>query len=670
MRMRMLVLFSLLFVTSVRAAEILVDDFDSGIEKYSPFLQYGKVDKCKASLGQGVKGTKALRIDFDLEGQDTNHVMFIRDVDLDLSWCDKLAFEVKGTGDQVLVFLFLYDSQGRFNNYGPHGTNGDFHTGYADWRRCEVTFERDRSVQGGGVDLGDIKRLGFFLWSMGPKKGTAWFDNLRADEGDRPADLKLSPATFSPNGDGVNDSTTLTTYVPRDSRLTLDVVNSTGTVVLTLVGGEPQEHRRKVLTWDSFASKQRLPDGEYTVRARCTGTTSAEVSAKMKIDTSHKWPAISYTNKPFFPIGVWFEGAPSISGCPTNPQEAKKWYDRCFADLSSHGFNTAAVPNCPESLWESLLQSAQEHRMKICLEVGPLVELVSRLEPPTEREASETITRVVKKIGKCRSLLRYQIRDEPPAELVSNWRLVQRILAAVDPKRPSFSCFCDPGSLARLTSQTRMSEAVFDIYPLWTGTPRQTLGNFLPSLDTFKGASRDNPSWAVLQAFAITHAPGSWRYPTPEELRAMTYLSLASGVKGVFYFIYSHMPGYLDGMVAKDGAVQPIYAPTAALARELQKLSPLLLSLKPAQEPPKVDDEARAGAFTNRKGQRVLILANMRPDAAITVKVQADDEGRYRDALSGEEFAARNGALEVPLAAGGGRALVGQSTATRGTHKR
>ena len=41
-----------------------------------------------------------------------------------------------------------------------------------------------------------------------------------------------------------------------------------------------------------------------------------------------------------------------------------------FADMAAHGFNTATVPNCPEDLWEPLLASAQEHGIKIVLEVG------------------------------------------------------------------------------------------------------------------------------------------------------------------------------------------------------------------------------------------------------------------------------------------------------------
>lgn len=189
------------------------------------------------------------------------------EVDLDLSWCERLSFEVKGTGDQVLVFLFLYDSQGRFNNYGPHGSNGDFHTGYADWHRCEVVFDRDRSTQGGNADLSDVQRIGFFLWGMGRKKGTAWFDNLMAIEADRPAALKVSPSAISPNGDGINDTATFTAFAPRPSNLTLEALDAAGQVEGEVrVGSFRNAAGRPVLI---VASTR--PDAEVTARIPVPG---------------------------------------------------------------------------------------------------------------------------------------------------------------------------------------------------------------------------------------------------------------------------------------------------------------------------------------------------------------------------------------------------------------
>jgi hypothetical protein len=312
------------------------------------------------------------------------------------------------------------------------------------------------------------------------------------------------------------------------------------------------------------------------------------------------------------------------------------------------------VPNCPEHLWEPLLQSAQEHGIKIALEVGPLVRLVGQEEALNEFQVRDAAQAVYDGIGKYDSLLRYQIRDEPPRELVDNWLLVRRILAAIDPKRPAFSCFCHPDSLALVTDRAPLTEAVVDIYPHHAGTPPQTLGGFLPALETFRTSIRGNEWWAVLQAFGVPQ-PNSWRYPSAEELNAVTYLSLAAGAKGVFYFIYQYMPEYLWGMVAADGTPQPVYAPASQLARELQTLAPLLQTLKAADPPETVEGDARAGSFLAGDGRRVLIVASTRPDAPITASVSV--QGVWTDALTDERFAAEDGMLSIPLGLGRGRVL-------------
>jgi len=369
-------------------------------------------------------------------------------------------------------------------------------------------------------------------------------------------------------------------------------------------------------------------------------------------------PGVKQQAKPWFPVGVWFEGNPDWGGYPSDRAGAKSYYDRCFADLAAHGFNAATVPNCPELLWPTLLHSAQGHGVRIVLEIGELARLVSRPEPVSESEADAAAKSVFARIGRYESLARYQIRDEPPPEMMPNWLLVRRVLANVDPKRPAFSCFNHPASLARAGEQANLSEAVFDIYPHGVNTPPQSLGGFIPALDRFKSAARDLPLWPVLQSFA---KPDAWRYPSAQELRAVTYLSLAAGAKGIFYFLYQTMPNHperLQGLVDADGNPTPIYGPATLLARELGKLAPLLLSLKPAQPPDEVEGEARVGSFVEAEGRSVLIVASVRPDRAVTAVVSVGRAGVWRDALSGENFEPATGRLNIPLAPGGGRVLV------------
>lgn len=638
-------------------AETVVDELSGRGHGYTPTMFYGDVGRTKQSI-EGTDKTGFLRVDFDFRGKDTNHWMLTWPLDLDLAGASTVSFDVRGAGDKANVFLFLYDGRGAFNNYGVHGSNTDFHTAYADWHHCTVKLETDRTCQGGGVDLGDIRRVGLMFWSMGPVRGTAWVRNLAVDDNREPSVL-IQPGTISPNGDGVNDVASIVIRGPRDCRVTGSLLDRKGRKLATLLDDQPLEQGRQVMTFDGRVEGKTLSDERYVLQCAFSGSQTVTRSSSLRVSTRHCWPAIRYTNKPFFPIGVWLEGSPGYAGYPSEPAGARQYYDRVFADLHAHGLNAAAVPNCPEALWETLLQSAQRHQIKIALEVGPLVALVSREGDLSEREVYATVRRVVDKIGKYPSLMRYQVRDEPAPGMIPNWILVQRVLAAVDPARPAFSCFCQPESLSAVSSQTPLSEAVFDIYPLNQATPLQTIGGFVPAFNVFSKAAGANPKWAVIQAFGVSHAKGSWRYPTPEELRAETYLSLAGGAQGIFFFIYSHIPGYLDGMVASDGTTTPMYAPTMALAGELHRLAPLLLRLKPDAREVTVKGEAIAGGFMDGRSQ-VLIVASTKPSAEQTVTITLPSTGRYRDALTGESFAAQASELSVSLAAGGGRVLLAQ----------
>lgn len=630
----------------------VLDDFDSGADAWEPEMMYGKVDGCRASLGSG-----ALRVDFDFGSEGTNHIIYAKPISADLSMAERLSFDVKGAGPRVKVFLFLWDDSGRHTTYGPHGSNTDFHSEHRNWHTCRVTFDTDKPVEGGAANLSSIRKIGFMLNQDGVCKGTVWFDNLAAEASH--GKIRLSSSQISPNGDGFRDSVKITAIAPPDTDLDLRVYDSKGKLVSTLAEGFLMGYRQAELSWDGIGAVRRVPPGTYNLKATFKGKQTTTYKASVTVEDVPGTKPIKYQAKPFFPIGVWFEGNPLWGGYPNSVAGAKAYYDRCFADMAAHGINTVAVPNCPESLWEMLLQSAERHRIKVVLEVGPLVSLITS-GTATEAQVHKAVKSIHGKIGKYQSLLRYQVRDEPAPTMVPNWLLVQRVLATVDPTRPAFSCFCSVDALTSVTSQTQLSEAVFDIYPLGTGAPAQTLGGFVPALDAFRKASADNTPWAVLQSFA---KPGAWRYPSPEELRAMTYLSLAAGCKGVFYFIYQTLPSHpekLEGLVDPGGKPKPIYEEVTRLAREMGKLSPLLLQLRSTSASPLVQTDARLAGFVDKTGRRVLILASARPDVAINAKLTGVADGSWRDAISDETFTSADGSMEVPLGPGCGRVLIHQ----------
>lgn len=638
----------------------MIDNFDAGIAPWSATLKRGGVAGCTLSVGEGVGGSGALRVDYVFDGPETNHILYRRDVDLRLSGLETISFDVKGAGEPTCIFLFLCDSQGRCCIYGPHGSNPDFTTGYADWHTLRVDLERDYSCQGGDADFSDIRQVGFFIWSNGPRVGTVWFDNLVCSPA--AVQVKVLPPEVTPNADGINDTCTVLYIAPDEARVTLEVLSPEGEVIATLLRDAVPERPAGRLTWDGLLAGRPAPEGQYTFRATFSAGEPREVSAKVSLCNPPPVPPVRYTVEPFFPIGVWFAGAPSVSGLPNDPESAKRYYDTCFADLAAHGFNTVAVPKCPDHLWKTLLQSAAENGIRVILEVSPLVRFVNSHGPLIESEVKMAVRGIVDDLSGYDSLLRYEIRDEPPVQVIPKWLIVQRLLAAADPKHPAFSCFSDPNSLAHVTAQTVLAEAVYDNYPNGGATPLNTLGNFLELQDAFVKASRGNTRWAVLPAFGRP-SPPSYRYPTPEELRAMTYLSLASGAKGIFYFLYQYVPKDLHGLteVGPDFSLrrQPLWEPTCALVRELGRLSPLLLSLETAAPPAAVEGDVRVGSFKDPGGKPVLIVASKQPAQEVTARV-AVTQTTWTEALTGETLTATDGVLAVSLGRGAGLVLVGK----------
>jgi len=78
-------------------------------------------------------------------------------------------------------------------------------------------------------------------------------------------------------------------------------------------------------------------------------------------------------SKPFFPLGVWYEGGVGNvrdNVLPVDPKNAASVYDKNFADIAAHGVNVFVIPNSPPEHHQLVLDTAQKHRLKVILELG------------------------------------------------------------------------------------------------------------------------------------------------------------------------------------------------------------------------------------------------------------------------------------------------------------
>jgi hypothetical protein len=377
-----------------------------------------------------------------------------------------------------------------------------------------------------------------------------------------------------------------------------------------------------------------------------------------------------------FPIGVWFEGKPEWNGTPENIAGAKAYYDRCFSDIAANHMDCVAVPNCPEYLWETLLSSAEEHGLRVILEIPSLVKMISGDEPVHEQIVREEVHRIVDTIGHHTSLYRYQTRDEPTLQMLDKWALVGKVVDEIDPQRSVFSCFNIPFNLKKAREMYCPNEITFDIYPHWSEVAEQNLQNYIPLLDRFLSVAEKHTKWLILSSFA---KPVWWRYPTKDELRCEIYVALASGIQGVLFFIYQSMPKHpenLEGLVSPEGKPTPIYSSVSQLAGELQQLKSILASAHPTDLSIRLENhitsrtftesngfevfcsnvvkgDVRLGSFRSDKGNDILILASTRPGLSFDVRIETPDIGNWKDFITGEDFHPMEKGLTIPLTSGG-----------------
>ncbi|MGA1868101.1 MAG: hypothetical protein ACMUJM_06085 [bacterium] len=126
-------------------------------------------------------------------------------------------------------------------------------------------------------------------------------------------------------------------------------------------------------------------------------------------------------------------------------------------------------------------------------------------------------------------------RGTPPSYL---WKL-SRYIHSLDPDHPT--------ALVNVRSKKVWDYApavdivMVDTYPV----PHIPMTWLSDSIDEARNAVDDKkPVWAVIQAFNWAHmgkeyAYGKGRYPTYDEIRCLTYLSVIHGAQGLLYFSYS-----------------------------------------------------------------------------------------------------------------------------------
>lgn len=302
---------------------------------------------------------------------------------------------------------------------------------------------------------------------------------------------------------------------------------------------------------------------------------------------------------PEFPLGVWYEGGVGAfrwNLIPEDVREAGTMYRRDFADIARHGLNCAVVPNTPPDHHVALLDAARESGLKLIIELdkeggvpGQMIRGALPFDPDRLRQVFQ---KALTPVESHPALWRVQLLDEPALDAFSRYRKVASELRHFAPGMLPFTCLSGALHGEAFLDKTGSDVLAFDFYPVGVSTP---VGSSDPMkafdqacLQAAAAADKHGaPFWAVLQTHAITNIH---RFPTPAEIRCMTYLSVANGAKGVFWFLYqtenwdASSGSVMSGLVDKDFKGDERWEEVGRLAKRLKAIAPVLLKLKPAPE--------------------------------------------------------------------------------------
>jgi hypothetical protein len=280
--------------------------------------------------------------------------------------------------------------------------------------------------------------------------------------------------------------------------------------------------------------------------------------------------------EPFFPLGWYSDGDPAkldrLEGTP-------------FNSVLDYGMTGRPVEET-----RAYLDAAEARGIKVIFCLNDVYPSATHRERLGEWEGNDAILRgVVSTFRDHPALVAWYNNDELPVEKVPEIEGYYREIASLDRAHPQLLVHYRAGSWRAFLEAADIIG--LDNYPI-PRSPAAALGD---ALRAARGEIADRkPVWAVIQSFAwyqhrepAQHVvpgdrdtprarlptPEEWdagRPPTREELRAMTYLALVEGARGILYWCLYNLD-YLPDRAER-------WADAVGVAREVETLFPALLA--------------------------------------------------------------------------------------------
>lgn len=396
------------------------------------------------------------------------------------------------------------------------------------------------------------------------------------------ADLDLSD--FSPNGDGVRDTCTLSYQIGEDATTEVLVYDLNRYTKRHLKAPTPTSIGTSCVTWDGKDdAEQPLPDDTYQILLVAHYPNGATQSLDFYVSINRTFffnQAHSDVLSDRLLLGAW------LLWYGETEETAENTYRSAVASMLEQNCNFTCAQmhhySPDDGFMPQFIRQADEQG----LAVAPYFKAWERLlwqssdRLISEEEARWWARSVLDSVEDSSQILAFNIYDEPTIDMAPNTLVLSRAVEDADPShRPALNVLWNPRTMNRIYEQLPPRNVFMDWYPLTVNTPLGVYGSLESNIELWgrTASQRALPFWMVLQGFNMVP---SLRYPTPAECRYMAYLSLANAAKGILYYLYEPS-GF--GLVRQDFSPHTHYEAVARLYARLSRHEEILVSLKPAE---------------------------------------------------------------------------------------
>ncbi len=364
--------------------------------------------------------------------------------------------------------------------------------------------------------------------------------------------------------------------------------------------------------------------GEYTLEIRSfkiRGFNEAEAAAdapKVEVFKNFKQiPATGPLVEDVFPFGP--------CGYCRGPEGYESWYDndvRCHTTVST--FHYSQFPDekgvsrsVPASDYVAFRKRELEPAKARGLYIMPMLTLPDVVRTggveslPWLRDYAATLAKAFKNEP---YLAGWFIGDETSDDFLWGIAATGDALHRADPSK--LAMYNHFGIERIMRFEPYLNMVMTDYYPIHT-TKRDPWG-YAKWCRTLSEKT-DKPQWIFIPAFGQSDwfkTDSSYAYPTHAELRLMSYLALANGIKGITYFLYSTpnmFPGVFDQIGNALPLDDPIVKDISEMGEKMIEIGPFLLKtkllpLKAASATPADASGLSVGVRQSNEGKFVVVV--------------------------------------------------------------